>query len=118
MSKPLPMSWESAPGEYCWSCRVNKHRDCDRHLNDGVHDAEEFITVKGVLCPCPCGGQVGTQYPKMIDLIGALRDEVEHRGRKIERLTTQNQEIERDRNRAMAELAAINEVDSVSHGDE
>ena len=56
----------------CWSCLVDLHRECELHINDDAHDADDFISVK---CDCHCQGEV---YPdhKLIDIIAELRDAI------------------------------------------
>lgn len=65
-----PVSERSAP--LCFSCRKNRHRECDLHMNDGAVDAEEFVSV---CCKCPCEGEVPAGGA-LIDLVARLREQI------------------------------------------
>lgn len=81
-SKPVP-AWPQdtdAFVRWCLGCKANRHKECDKHINDGAVDALEFIDVR---CDCPCEGEV---RGKLIDLVAQLRQEAATAAAAIEEL--------------------------------
>jgi hypothetical protein len=56
----------------CPSCVHGRHAQCERHINDGAFDADDFVRVS---CICPCEGDVHAPY-SLIDLVAELRREI------------------------------------------